>query len=224
MGPLVVQIPVARCPKPVPVVVNVVVVIVVDHRRTFPEFPIQVRRRLAGRLVADTAPRLAAVAVGNLQSGKLAALKGRVQSGDAGIAAALRAVLDDDAIFFLSFDGDTAFGNVVAQRLFNIHMLAGLSSPDGHQGMPMVGRRDGNRIDVLVFQSPPQIFVALAAFAIRSIVHLLLKRPQHVLVRVDQVGDLDVLQLAETLQMLFAAAVEADERNPHAVVRADDRA
>ena len=55
-----------------------------------------------------------------------------MQAGDLGAAAALGAVLDHHAVFFLGLDGDTSFVHVVAHRFLDVDMFASLRSPDGH--------------------------------------------------------------------------------------------
>ena len=142
---LVVQVAVAGLPEPVPVVVDVVVVVGVDHGRAAPKVPVQVRRRGGRALEPDAAARLAAVAVRNLQLAELAGVDGLVQPGDARAAALLRAVLDHHAVFLLRLDRHAALVHVVAHRFLDVNVLAGLRAPDRHQRVPMVrrGDRDG---------------------------------------------------------------------------------
>src|SRR5205823_1334619 len=59
-------------------------------------------------------------------------------------AAALRAVLHNAAVTLGGLDGDAAFMDIVAAGLFDVDVLPSLAAPDGHEGMPMVGRGDGN--------------------------------------------------------------------------------
>ena len=140
-------------PEPVPVVMHVVGVELIDDRRTAPQIPVQIGRGIRDRfLEANAAARLAAVAVRDFQLAKLARLNGFMQTGDSGIAATLRAVLNHDAVLLLRFDRDAPFGHIVAHRFFDIDVLAGLSGPDRHQRMPVVRRRDGDGVEVLVFQ------------------------------------------------------------------------
>ena len=95
---LVVHVAVARLPEPVPVVVDVVGVELVDDGRPAPQVPVQVGRRIAVGLEADGVARLAAVTVGDDQLAELPGLDRLVQPGDARVAAALRAVLNDDLL------------------------------------------------------------------------------------------------------------------------------
>ena len=74
MRSLIIEVAVAGLPEPMPVVVNVVGVEVVDRRGTSPEVPIQVAGRRAGGLLADGSARFAAIAVGDLQTAVLPSL------------------------------------------------------------------------------------------------------------------------------------------------------
>ena len=59
-----------------------------------------------------------------------------------GIAAALRAGLADPVVLAGRLDDAPAFADVVADRLFDVDVLAGLHGPDGGQGVPVVRRGD----------------------------------------------------------------------------------
>ena len=73
-----------------------------------------------------------------------------MEAGDLGAAAALGAVLDHYSVFLLRLDRDAALVDVVAHRLLDVDVLAALCTPDGHQRVPVVWRRHGNGIYVLV--------------------------------------------------------------------------
>ena len=66
--------------------------------------------------------------------------------------AALRAVLDDAVVLAGGLDGDAALVDVVAARLLDVDVLAGLAGPDGHQRVPVVRRGDRDGVDVLVVE------------------------------------------------------------------------
>src|SRR5690606_33066161 len=91
---LVVEVAVAGLPEPVPVVVDEVVVVLLDLRRATPEIPVEMRRGILRVLHADSAARLAAVSVGDLQLSELPGVDRIVKTLAARVAPALRAVLD----------------------------------------------------------------------------------------------------------------------------------
>ena len=69
-----------------------------------------------------------------------------------GIAAALRAGLADPLVLAGGLDDAAAFADVVADRLLDVHVLAGLHGPDRHQRVPVVRRGDADDIDALVVE------------------------------------------------------------------------
>ena len=67
-------------------------------------------------------------------------------------AALLHADLHDAAVLVLRVDDGRPFGQVVRERLFDIHVLAGGAGVDRHRHVPMVGRGDQHGVDVLAVQ------------------------------------------------------------------------
>ena len=180
--------------------------------------------RLAGGSETGLKPmlaaRLAAVAVGDLQLAELARL-GSLHAGRPTLASLRRlgAVLNDDAVFLLGFDRHAAFADVVAHGFFDVNVLAGLGGPNGDQRVPVVGRGDGNRIDVFVVERPADVVDAfgfvLAFGPFGDAVH----RPaQHVFIHVGQIGDFDVVLAEPTADVGPAAAVQARDGDADAVV------
>ena len=77
--------------------------------------------------------------------------------------AALGSHLDVLAVLALRLDQQRAFGGVVAARLLDVDMLAGLKSGDGHGRVPVVGRGDGDRIDVLGGEELAEVLIGCLA-------------------------------------------------------------
>ena len=217
VGSLVVQIAVAGAPEPVPVVVDVVLVILLDAGRTLPEVPVKICRGITGLLHSDAAARLAAVAVGDLQLAELALVNQVVESGHPGVTALLGAVLDDDLVLLPGRGGDRAFVDIVAGGLLDIAVLAGLGRPDRHQGVPVVRRRDADGIKALILESLTHIRAALA------ILPTFQPTLQHVLIGIDQPGELDALVTAETPNVAAAATIQAADAHAKTLVRSEDR-
>ena len=65
-------------------------------------------------------------------------------------AALLRSHLDHALIAPRGVHHPPAFLNEKGQRLFDVHVLAGRARHKGHQGVPVVGRRDDDRLDIPV--------------------------------------------------------------------------
>src|SRR5262249_16750828 len=139
------------------------------------------------------------------------------------VAAALRAVLDNDVMLPRQLHGDAAFPNVVAARLFNIDVFACLSGPDRHQGVPVIGRGDGDGIDVAVLQGAAYVlhFARLVAAAPLDFGRTTLKGAH---VRIDKIGDLHALHAGELADVLAAAAVEPGNADAQHLVGAEHAA
>ena len=115
---------------------------------------------------------------------------------------------------------DPPFANVVAHRLLNVDMLAGLRSPDGHQGMPVVGRGDGDCVQVLVVQSLANISNRLRfVSSIILFCDVLESSRQHFLVRVDDVGHFNIRLIHPTLKVTPTSAIHATDANVQSIIR-----
>src|SRR5262249_49362320 len=149
MHALVADVAVAVVPDPVPVVVDgaelPVAVRHLERRRAAPQVVVHRRGRLLLSLdQADAAARLVAQGAGDEQLAQFAGAGRGGQPGPRAAAAALGAVLDDAIVLAGDLDGDPPLVDVVAARLLDVDVLTGLAGPDGHQGVPVVGRSDGD--------------------------------------------------------------------------------
>ena len=82
--------------------------------------------------------------------------------------ALLRAHLDELAVFLLRLDEQCAFGGVVAAGLFNVDVLAGLEAEDRHGCVPVVGRGDGDGVDVFLLQDLAEVLIGFGGGAHHS--------------------------------------------------------
>ena len=82
-----------------------------------------------------------------------------------GRGAALGAHLHLLAIFLLGCDEDRAFGRIVAAGLFDIDVLAGLQAGDGHGCVPVVGRGDGDGVDILGGEKCAEVLIGCGSVA-----------------------------------------------------------
>ena len=76
-------------------------------------------------------------------------------------AALLRARLEYPSRFALHFDQAFAFVNRQRQRLLAVDILAGLHGGNGHERVPVVDRGADHGVDVLAFEQPSEVGVAL---------------------------------------------------------------
>ena len=138
-----------------------------------------VRRELA--LGRGTRPEIVVHAGGDLRDRRaadgvaplVAQSAGQVHIADRAIAHLLHGVLQrrrrpalrtllHDAIV-LARRGHNLFRleDIVRARFLDVHVLAGLAGPDGHQGVPVVGRGDRDRVNRFVFEQFPKVGVNL---------------------------------------------------------------
>src|SRR5438128_10810231 len=110
-------------------------------------------------------------------------------------------------MFARRFDQLPAFPNIVANRLFDIDVLAGLNGPNRAEGMPMVGRGKSNHINVLVLEQLADVGITfelgamVAGSLYRAIQDMLIDIAQR-----HQPGAFDARQLFD---VVLAATVEA---------------
>src|SRR5262249_24040158 len=115
------------------------------------------------------------------------------------------------------FDDAPALGDVVADRLLDVDVLAVLHGPDGREGVPVVRRGDGDDVDGLVVHDPAQVLLVLGSLALRLLygVH---GAGDDVLVHVADGDDLAVVLVGEAPNVAHAATVNADHGHVEPVV------
>lgn len=74
---------------------------------------------------------------------------------------ALGAHLADAVVPACRLDGTPSFGNVMTQWLFAVDVFTSLHRPNACEYMPMIRRRDADRVDILLFQHTTDILVCL---------------------------------------------------------------
>ena len=223
---LVADVAVARVPEPMPVVRREIRLIRPLRRGPQPDVEIEACGRGLRLGHANRPAGFAAIALGDQQLAVFAGLHGRDFGRPILAAALLRAVLHDAAIFGRRFDALAALEHVVADRLFDVHVLASLASPDRNQRMPMVARGHGDDVQVLVVQRRANVGHALRTVSRRLVDHRL-PRSEQPRIGVDQVRDLHVLVLqsaGKSVDVRSPPAVDASHAHANRVVRAQHAA
>ena len=171
---------------------------------------------------ADGAAPLVDDAAGQLHLAELAVADVLDGLDPRAAGAALRPGLADPAVLAGRLDDPPAFADVVADRLLDVDVLAGLHGPDRGQGVPVVGRGDGDDVDGLVVEHGPQVLDRL-----RGRTPLLDELGgdfrRAVAVGIADVGDLAVRQAGQFLRVLLAADAAADDGRGDLVVGGDGR-
>src|SRR5262249_41257111 len=149
---LVAEIAVAVVPGPVPIVVQVLAAERLLRSGAAPEIVIdRLGQLLLAGNFADRGPQLVAEAASQADLAELSGLHVGDRLAHALVGAALGAGLANPVVLAGRLDDPPAFADIVADWLLDIHVLAGLHRPDGGQSVPVVGRGDGDDVDVLVF-------------------------------------------------------------------------
>ena len=109
-----------------------------------------------------------------------------------------------------------AFDDGQPERLFAIHVFARLTGPDRDQRMPMIRRRDGNRVHLLVFEQLSDVLVFLDAFKVLGSAF------KDVEIHVAERDDPCALHFTELTDVRSAPAVDADHGHADEVIGPDD--
>lgn len=221
MNALIAHVAVAEVPEPVPVVVDEVAVEGLFGSGAKPEVEVHVAGNFFVGLVANAPSRLAAVAFGDEEFAVLAAVNGGDLLGPAAAGAALGAVLDDAVVFAGGFNALAAFKDVVAAGFFDVDVFAGLASPDGDEGVPVVGRGDGDGVDAFVFQELTDVGVG-GDFGCVVFFQLIDSAANDVVVNVAESGDADAGNAPEAVDVGASASVDADDGDSDVFVGAED--
>jgi hypothetical protein len=158
------------------------------------------------------------VAVQRLEPAEHAAARDVHGEAKARDAAALRAALVHGGVPLHGLDHGPALGDRERDWFFTVDILAGFRRLDGKDGVPVVGRSDQHRVNVVAGENLPKIGVRCAVLvAVRGIDQVLGRQPA---VRIDVAygQHLHVLERQEALEVVRSLATHANRphRNPPA--------
>ena len=138
------------------------------HRgRATPQIKIHGRRnRLICSNFTNAASGLVAKPTGHHDFANLATVSVFDRLSHARVTTALRTGLANPIVLARSFDNPSAFANIMAHRLFNIHIFSCLQCPYRHQRMPMIWGCNAYYINRLIIQKFTKIFLELRCFAL----------------------------------------------------------
>jgi hypothetical protein len=207
---LVSDIAVAEFTVTVPVVMEAVLVERAELGSALPEIVIDAGRDLAVGKMADAGTRLVAEAAGEAHFADVAVVNVLDALDMSGIGAGLGAGLADAVEFEPGLFEAAAFGEFVADGLFDIDILAGLHGPNGGEGVPGIWDGDGNGIDGFVFEQLADVGV-LDGFRAAAVLQGALRWGESALIDVAEGDDLDAIIEGVGIEMVFAAAVQSDD-------------
>lgn len=126
--------------------------------------------------------------------------------------------LDELAVLALGGDEQRTLGGIVAAGLFDVDVLAGLQPVDGHGRVPVVGRGDGDGVDIFLVEDATEVFVCRGRAA-HGLLRVGGEFREGVAVDVADVSDMrSILIGLERGEMRIGAAVQADNREVESVV------
>ncbi len=128
----------------------------------------------------------------------------------------LVAELHDPLVLSGGLDHLAALPEIVAQRLLDVDVLAGLAGPDRHQRVPVIGRGGGHGVDVLVLQQLADVDVAVDSLA--TVFGLFHPALQHRPVRVAKRYHAHPGQFAQQPDVEPALASKADRGHANVIV------
>src|SRR5687767_895812 len=224
MDALVADVAVAVEVDPVPVVVDRTPTRIVPlrrHERRRPA-PLVVVHRRGDRLwavrLADAVAALVAEATGHGDLAEVPRLDPLHRLAQPLARADLRARLDDLVVLLGGVHELAPLPHVVRDRLLDVHVLAVLDCPDRAERVPVVRRRDGDRVDFAARQQLANVGVGLD---VRAELRARLRLVEHRRVGIADRNDAHALDLGEAREVVHASAVQADHGDADVVVGAE---
>ncbi len=132
--------------------------------------------------------------------------------------AAVRAMLTYLVIFARGLDQLAPLPVGVRTGLFDVDVLARLHGPDSHQTVPVIWRRDRDRVDRLVFEQLANVRELGRPLAL-GLFDLVQTLPEHRFINIAQSGDLDVLHLRIGANVRVSLSADSDACHADRVVR-----
>src|SRR5262249_53904152 len=205
--PLVAEVSAAVFPKPVPVVVEMILVEGALPGRPQPQIVIDAWRAGAVGLLAYSVARLEAEAARRVKLANAALVQELDRRLNGRVAAALQADRDDAVVLARGLDHLAAFPDVVRRRLLDVDVLACLAGPDSGERVPVVRGGDGDGVHTLVVEDAAQVGLGLALLFAAEVFQSFGEQP---LVHVAERDNVDVRELGEFFVMGRAATADAD--------------
>ena len=113
--------------------------------------------------------------------------------------------------------------HVVRARLLDVHILAGLTGPDGLQRVAVVRRGDRNCVDIFVFQQLAYVDIRCRAF-FPGLLKFLQALVENVLVNIAKCHDFYIWHIAVSMDVAAAPPAQPDTGNSDRVIRAGHKA
>ena len=165
----------------------------------------------------DAAPRVGVPGAREIGRSDLAVLEVLDRLEESWSRATLRSELHLVAVLGCRLHEQLVLAGIVATRLLEIDVLAGLKREHGHRRVPVIGRRDGEGVDALVVEYATEVAhrARRACLSLGAVESLL----DDVRVDVADIRDLGVRDFGEVLRVDDPSAVDATDGDAHCLVR-----
>ena len=130
---------------------------------------------------------------------------------------AFDADLDDDVVPLRGLDHEPALADVVAGRLLDVDVLAGVGGEDRPRGVPVVGRGDPHGLDLLIVEHLSQVLDRPRRLA--GLLDRLRRVRQPVGIHLAHVADLDILASGQQPEVVRTHPAATDQGDRQAVGR-----
>src|SRR5882762_8546644 len=170
--------------------------------------------------MADGFPPLEAHSLGHIDFADDAVVQ-HLHSFDLVIgSAALHADLHHAVVFARRLHHLAAFPDFVAGGLLDVNVFAGLAGPDGGEGMPVIARGDGDRVDIFVFEKLADVLISFLRLVTGELVSEGYGALDLRLVDIANTGNARLRQFGVAGDVVAAAAAYADHGDVDAIVGA----
>src|SRR5580700_4527500 len=221
MDGLIADFTVPGVPDPMPVVVKAIPRKGFEGRGPGPQVIVNSGRNSLRRGAADRWAPLVAKRPRHVDIADRAVTQMMNGFDHAGVGARLAAVLANAVVLFYGAHQLAAFKPVVRARFFNINVFPGLTGPDGHQRVPMIGRGDRDRVYLFVFKQLANIDVRFWLWQ-AHLFDLLNALLRHVFVDVAQGGKFCPGNARKAVDVIIAAPAHSADCYSDTIVCAED--
>src|SRR6266436_1415867 len=220
---LVADFAVPGVPDPMPVVVKAIARKRLQRCGAGPQVIIDAGRNGFRRGVPNRRPPLVANRAGHVDIADRAVTQMLDGFQHAGVRSRLAAVLANSVVLLYRPDQLASFKGVVRARLFDVDVFPGLAGPDGHERVPMIGRGDGDGVNVFVLKELANIDVRFWLWQ-TPLLDLAETLVRHVLIHIAQSGKLCSRDPRKPEDVIISAAAYSADGHPDAIICAEDLA
>ena len=214
---LIADVTVAGIPDPMPVVVKSIAGEGLHRCGTGPQVVVDPGRHRFRLRMSNAGPPFVAECAGQIGIAYGAVVYPLDGFDHAGIGARLAPMLAYSVVLLHRPHQLTPFKPVVRAGLLHVNIFAGLAGPDRHQRVPVIGRGDGNGVNIFVLKQPSNVAVRFGPCQ-PHLFRVTETLVQYAFVDIAHASDFGPRNVGEALEMIVAAAPESTNCQPHPVI------